>query len=913
MLGIGAFAFAVPWVLTALIVLPAIYWLLRVTPPAPRLMRFPAIRLLADLVVREETPDRTPWWLLALRLILAALIIIGLARPLLNPGADLPGGGPVILVVDNGWAAARDWPARQAMMESVIERAGRADRRIVLLPTAPMTPGERPAPTGLLRAGDALSLAEALTPHPWPTDRDAAFAGLADLTIEGSAHLVWLTDGLDNGQSESGSPDVDQALIGVASIEIIVPDPLETARLMRPPSAEGATLIGHAVRAAAGAADTAWMRLTAEDGRLLAREPAMFAEDALTAEAAFDLPVELRNEAVRLDIENETTAGAAILLDERWKRRPVGLISAGSADAAQPLLSDIHYLTRALEPFSEVREGDARSLLDGGVAALILPDSGVLPPEERETTERWIEGGGILVRFAGPVLAANPDRLAPVLLRYGDRVLSGALTWAEPAALASFLPESPFYGLTVPPDVRVERQVLAEPTLDLAGKTWARLDDGTPLVTAEQRGEGWLILVHVTAGPEWSNLPLSGLYVDMLRRIVALSDGVAGTSAAGPLAPLLTLDGFGRLGVPPASALPIAAPMAEAAIGPAHPPGFYGTEEARVAFNLGGAVDDLARLETFPRGADISGYSRAGEVDLAPWLLAAALALASLDLLIGLALRGLLPRWRRAAGAAAIVVVMAVIVPMQAPPAQAQEEALAEVANNTYLAYARTGIPEVDEVSRAGLESLSDIVMGRTAAETMGAVGVDVATDELAFYPLLYWPMVAEQPDLSPRAVARLNTYLQNGGTILFDTRDQAFGPAAGLTGGGPGTQRLQTLTRDLDIPPLSPVPPDHVLTKAFYLMQDFPGRYAGGEVWVENTDDTVNDGVSSVIVGSNDWASAWAVGPQGRPLFPMVPGGERQRELAFRFGVNLVMYTLTGNYKADQVHVPAILERLGQ
>ena len=103
------------------------------------------------------------------------------------------------------------------------------------------------------------------------------------------------------------------------------------------------------------------------------------------------------------------------------------------------------------------------------------------------------------------------------------------------------------------------------------------------------------------------------------------------------------------------------------------------------------------------------------------------------------------------------------------------------------------------------------------------------------------------------------------------------------------------------------------MLTRAFYLLQDFPGRYAGGEVWVERGDAQVNDGVSSVIIGGHDWAGAWAADDAGQPMFPVVPGGERQREFAFRFGVNLVMYALTGNYKADQVHLPTILERLGQ
>ena len=120
-------------------------------------------------------------------------------------------------------------------------------------------------------------------------------------------------------------------------------------------------------------------------------------------------------------------------------------------------------------------------------------------------------------------------------------------------------------------------------------------------------------------------------------------------------------------------------------------------------------------------------------------------------------------------------------------------------------------------------------------------------------------------------------------------------------------------LTQGIEIPPLTPVPPDHVLTKSFYLMQDFPGRYAGAALWVGATEGRVNDGVASIMVGSNDYAGAWAISDEGRPLFPVVPGGERQREMSYRAGVNLVMYALTGNYKADQVHVPFILERLGQ
>ncbi|MFN7002163.1 MAG: DUF4159 domain-containing protein, partial [Roseinatronobacter sp.] len=141
-----------------------------------------------------------------------------------------------------------------------------------------------------------------------------------------------------------------------------------------------------------------------------------------------------------------------------------------------------------------------------------------------------------------------------------------------------------------------------------------------------------------------------------------------------------------------------------------------------------------------------------------------------------------------------------------------------------------------------------------------------------------------------------------------------------------PEARRLQAIARPLDIPTLEPVPQDHNLTRTFYLIQDFPGRHTGRDVWVEAAPPdaeraegmpfrNLNDGVTPVIIGGHDWASAWAVDDQGRPMVRIGMGfsGEEQREMAYRFGINLITHVLTGNYKSDQVHVPALLERLGQ
>jgi len=910
MLGFGSFAFAAPWVLAALIVLPVLWWLLRITPPAPRIVRFPAIRLLRDLVAREETPARTPLWLLILRILIAALVILALAGPLLNPRAALPGGGPLLLVVDNGWAAARDWPSRRRLMEELVGQADRQSRPVILLATAAPANGDKIAASPPLPAVEARRLVQALEPQPWPTDRAAALDALKGLTVNGATHAVWLSDGV----GDANVRPLATALQRLGSVEVLDDAGARPPHLLLPPATEGTALTARIVRADPARPEPVTVRLSASDGRLLTRETVAFDAGQPSREVRLDVPVELRNEAASLRIENETTAGATVLLDERWRRRPVGLVSGRPEGENQPLLSDLHYLARALEPYNEVRRGETMELLKRDLAVLILSDVGSLTGQEAGTIEDWVKKGGVLVRFAGPRLAQNADSLVPVRLRLGDRALGGALSWSEPMRLQPFDGKSPFAGLRIPEDVLVNRQVLAEPSLDLADRTWARLADGTPLVTAEKRGDGWIALMHTTANPDWSNLALSGLFVDMLRRVVALSEGVAGPTRAASLDPLQVLDGYGRLIPPPPTAFPLASDAFSAeAIGPRHPPGFYGTEDARRALNLTTLVTKVEPMGTLPPGVARAGYGERGEVALKPPLLAIALALAVLDLLIALALRGLLGRWarpRRAAATAAVVALAVTLAPLGAPRAADDAQAV-KVTAETYLAHVRTGDPSVDATARAGLEGLVEVLNRRTAVETAGTQAVDIEADELAFFPLLYWPVTTTQRPLSDRARGRVNEYLRNGGTILFDTRDQA---ASLMPGAGPGSMALQKLVAGLDVPALAPVPPDHVLTKSFYLLQDFPGRYAGGEVWVEAREGKANDGVSSIIVGANDWASAWAVDPRtGQAQFAVVPGGERQREMAFRVGVNVVMYALTGNYKADQVHVPAILERLGQ
>jgi len=899
MLALGPLAFAAPWALGFTLLLPVLWWLLRVTPPAARHVRFPAIRLLFGLEGREDTAARTPWWVLLLRLLVALLVILAAAHPLINPSQPLAhAGGPLVLVVDDGWASARDWTRRRAALDEALRRAERADRPVTVLSTAPPADGSRLEASRMMPAVEARSLVQALEPKPWPTDRPAAIEAVKAIPRDQVAQALWLTDGVEDGHGQNLARAL-QTLGG--GLEVILGD---SGRVLLPPAEEAALdRLTVTIRRAAAGPDRLAVRAVDGMGRVLGREEVALAANQAEAQAPLRLPAELRNRLARLDIENEQGAASVVLLDERWRRRPVGL--SGGDDGGAPLLAQLYYVERALAPGAELHRGEISELLGRELAVMVLADVPAVLGTTADRLSQWVEAGGVLIRFAGPSLAhaatsqGLEDPLLPVRLRDGGRSLGGAMSWTTAQGLAPFPADGPFAGLVVPAEVKVSAQVLAEPTLDQAEHTWARLADGTPLVTGARRGKGWVVLVHTSANASWSNLALSGLFVDMLTRLMGLVEGVSGNAATGPLAPAELLDGYGHLSAPGGAATAITGAPAATIPGPRHPPGLYGDAGARFALNLGPSVGSPTPLVP-PPGVAISHLgAQAVERDLKPGLLTAALVLAVLDLLVALALRGLLSR-----RAAAAMLVLALLAPAQAKAADAfaLDAGLA-----TRLAYIRTGDGSTDRKSEAGLKGLSRIIGERSTATLADPMGVDLEKDPVLFFPLLYWPMVPGQPAPSAKAAEKLNAYMKAGGLIVLDT-----GSGADATGNA-DTAKLKAVTQGLAIPPLAPVTEEHVLTRSFYLLKEMPGRYEGGGVWVADNQSAANDGVSPVVVGGNDWAAAWAVDEKGRPLFATVPGGERQRELAYRFGVNLVMYAMTGNYKADQVHLPAILERLGR
>ncbi|GJL84404.1 MAG: LytTR family transcriptional regulator [Micavibrio sp.] len=895
-----------PWILLGAAGLPLLWFLLRIMPPTPQRIVLPTTRFLAGLVPETQTPSRTPWWILLLRIAVAALVLLALAQPVYNPAGGLPGSGAVRLVIDNSWPAAQTWSKQIQAAEESLMQAGREKREIYILTTTPPPGEKKPVQYGPLSYTEGLPILRGLKPYPWPASYKGAKEIVEERPPQKTVTSMWFSHGLNEG----GIDKLITPLQAQGGLHYISPTPGNLPLLLRMPEKAG-----YAIQAIVDAPSSitpgrpVTVQALAEDGRVLDRQNITLEPDKLPTTVTFDVPETLRNNISQFRFTGKAGAGGILLLDERHRKRSVGIVSPPEKAETAPLVEAGYYLKRALDPFTTLHFGDIPELVEQDPSVIILPDIASMPPETLNMLEDWVKKGGLLLRFAGPNMTQNQSDiyLLPVPIRKSRRSLDGSLTWQEPVKVMPFPENSPLYGLDVPGDITVSQQILPDASQDLDQKIWSTLSDGTPLVTASPLDQGLLVFVHTTATPAWSDLALSGLFVEILQRIISISGTSASqnTKVDGYLEPRRVLDGFGSLQDPESFVQSILAEdFKNTKPDSTHPPGLYGRGGYQQALNTGEHIDKLRAATNLPTGVFVQHYGSDFEINLMPLLLYAALILLLADWLIMILIAGngklITKRVWRSAGTAAIVLAL-LITPL---PAKAQGK---NYADGLYLAYMRTGDTGLDSISHRGLESLAEVLARRTSVEPDGVAGLNPEYDELAFFPIIYWPVTTTQTKLSQKALNNVQHYLDHGGTILFDTRDRNY--TAGSLSGTKNTESLQIMTSALNLPPLMPIPEGHVLGKSFYLLDSFPGRYTGGTLWVAQESANSRDGVSSIIIGSHDWASAWAAGRGTRSSM----GGSHQQEMAQRFGVNLVLYALTGNYKADQVHVPFILERLGQ
>jgi hypothetical protein len=492
MLDLGLVGFAQPWLLLGLLALPALWLLLRVTPPAPRKVAFPALLFLLGLVSPERTPARTPPWLLILRLALAALLILALAGPVLNPAPRLAGDGPLLLVVDNGWAAAPRWQERLAVARELAQQAEREGREVVLLPTAPPAADTAAPPPAATPAAVALDALGRLGPQPWPADRAAAERAVAALGLD-AAVPVWLSDGLAGSREDlAAAGRLAQALRRLGALRVHADPPDDLPAMLRLPDQGAAELTAGVERAPSLPAPRLEVEVRGPGGETWARVPVAFDEAGGKGLARLELPADMRNRVARLELSPAQGVGGV--------GAPGRALAAarGGAGGRRPRLGRPAAPLRALlhrqgaqPPRRDPRGLGRRPRGRRPLSLLVLPTpAGWSRRSGRSSRPGWrraasccasrAEAGRQRRRLrAGAAARGRPDA--------GRRALLAGAAQARPVRR----------GRPVRRADRARRgpgqpQVLAEPGPGLAAATLATLEDGTPLITAPSAARaGW--------------------------------------------------------------------------------------------------------------------------------------------------------------------------------------------------------------------------------------------------------------------------------------------------------------------------------------------------------------------------------------------------------------------------------------
>ena len=384
-----------------------------------------------------------------------------------------------------------DWARRKEAAGAVLDRAERAGRKARA--AADRADGRRGAAasvTPTMPVAELRARLAALQPQPWPSDRAAAAAAVRAAS---GTRRRRRRSSICAGRADRRCRICPLRRRRCASIGPVTEICCDTASaaLLLPPTSEADRLVVHLAQAPRPIADRQRPVLAQSgDGRTLARTAAHRPGGAAAAAAKIVLPPELRNRLDRLVLEGPPSAGSVVLLDERWRRRPVGLLAGDLSTADTPFAGPLYFVRRALEPFAELREGDLTTLLKRDISVLILADRPL--PDGRgagRAGRDWVQKGGLLIRFAGPRTAEaagnDTDTLLPVKLLAGDRQLGGAMSWSQPAGLAPFPPDSPFAGLAVPDEVQVTARCwlsrprdLATPYLGALGRRHAAGDRG---------------------------------------------------------------------------------------------------------------------------------------------------------------------------------------------------------------------------------------------------------------------------------------------------------------------------------------------------------------------------------------------------------------------------------------------------
>ncbi|MBN8646846.1 MAG: DUF4159 domain-containing protein [Caulobacterales bacterium] len=870
--------FLSPIALFVLVALPIIYIVSRFVPKPPKSINFGAIFILKNIIAPRPIPKHAPLWLKILRLFLAGIFILACAMPILqNPNSAKIISKDILLVIDDDVANANEFNQIKNELKNFIDIESTKNNALKLVVqncnSKTLNPINSPQ--------NAKNYIDTIIPKPIICDKGNYIKTLGDIRENyrviyiannvnqlNDAKFFEILNRISNGDLIIRRPNINFAIIESANIE---KNGLRLNIISNGQFSKKITIFG-------------------ENSKVL------ISNNIHNGGNFIEISQNILRMAQYLKIEGQNNAAATYIIDA-FNRRPLILTpKANSSD--QPLLSDANFINSAMEIIGDVKNYEGKIDFKAAPNAIIFGDVENFDDVETNALMQYLKNGGTIIRFLGPKSLSKeespfftaPINLVPHILSTGFAV--------ENLSIAPLPKNSIFSDIEFPQKINIGQSILLKSANNDA-KTLINLSDGAPLLSMREIGAGKLYMFHTSAAPIWSDIGLSNLQLAFLKRIILQTSAKAipaSTLEANViLRPRIVIDENGNLSKNTNGIKPFITPITnQTKVDNDHYAGIYEGDGASLVINAGTNIKEL-KPQNLPKSQDFENDTKS--LALYSYLLFFGFILLLIDNMI---LN--LPKFsfKKASGIVSALIIFAFLIPH---PTNAQTKSQ-EKSDDIKLTFLITPDNITNEQAKAGLNGISQILRRRTNIEPSGIIGLDPSKDELAKHPIIYWLLPKTSQSLPLEAVQNLNKYMQNGGILFIDTRGLSMEPKR-------AQDILKTAVNGLKIPPLEKVPPEHVLKKTFYILQNFPGFYSNASLWVQSdatTNYSANDGVSPIIISNGDLARAWA---QKTPEngFDAI-NDDFAHELSLRVGINIYLYALTGQYKADQVHVRSLLER---
>ncbi len=900
MLNIGNIVFQNPYFLILLLTFPFFWKYLRSSPLPPSLVKFPAIILVSNHKSIDNTPEKNSFFILLLRILIFIILVLVLSKP--KFGKINHSKFEQLVIIDNSWTSSANWNDRKSKIKELLKSYKFSNFNFTIMSTTQHSKNDILNVT-TNNYEEAKEFLHKLKPFPWEPNYELVKKNLKNKEKNFDS-VFWFTESIINIEKKKLYEFLKQDnLFIVSSLNENLPPILKLNTQSNETYEFEITHLDEGI-------SNGFIDAYDKNRRLLFRFKynEKFEKDGefFKTNVNLVLPVYLKNKVDFFQVNSIRTPSTVVYLNKWEKNKLVGLSTLNSNKNIQELDKGNYYVKKALEKNYKIVEDNLENLLAQNLKIIYIDDSYLIEKSLEKKLLTWLKNGGTLIKLSGKKLIRELNLGNENFFDFTFSLLKESSNLGKNLSLKNFLKirefdnRSPFFGLVIPNEIKIKKYIQSNVKKSENIETLANLENGASLISAMNFGKGKMILFHVPCNLDWSNLCFSYLFVDLNERIINSIKGFKEENER-ILKPYLSINGFGELEKPYPESLNIIKNLVQKQVKVKYdkPPGLYKDSNGIYALNLSDSLDyNFKKFEFEEKIFSINTLNHKGS-DLQNILISIVFILFILEnLFIMISKQAINFNIKKNFK----FLFVFLLIPTNLI---ATEKSIFSLVSSNKIGYVITKNKNINEINENGLISLSNFITQKTAAIMELPEPIDFYTDELYYYPLIYWSIIDENTNLDENEIKKINNYTKNGGLLIIDCK----------------TQLNNILPDDClkifrNIFPLNffskfkVLNNSHAISKSFYLLNSFPGR-RNNKVFVTSNESQKSDKGASIVLSNNHWTDSWALNKDKDFLFPLLDNIENQRTLSFRFGLNLLIHSLTGNYKTDQVHVPEILKRI--